>query len=283
MKLFNLPLFFIIILIHSSKVVEASDNLYINTKGGVYIHEIKQYNSSSDIFLNNQKLLTVEYKDKYFLIHAIPYESELGQNNLEIKINNNISHLSFNVEEKTFDTQNIHISSKYIKPSINNQKRINLERENLRVAKNNWYDEVPDLKFIIPANGTITGRFGTKRFYNGKEGSFHNGLDVAAERGSPIISPSKGKVILTGNYYYNGKFILLDHGKGLKSIFIHLDEILVKKGQIMSKGDLIGKMGNTGKSAGPHLHWSLLLSKTYVDPEYFLDNQIIDYFSLKVE
>jgi murein DD-endopeptidase MepM/ murein hydrolase activator NlpD len=283
MKLFNLPLFFIIILIHSSKVVEASDNLYINTKGGVYIHEIKQYNSSSDIFLNNQKLLTVEYKDKYFLIHAIPYRSELGKNNLEIKINNNISHLSFDVEEKTFDTQNIHISSKYIKPSIDTQERINLERKSLQEAKNIWYNETPDLKFIIPANGIVTGRFGTKRFYNGKEGSFHNGLDIASERTSPIISPSKGKVILTGNYYYNGKFILLDHGKGLKSIFIHLDKILVKKGQIINKGDLIAKMGSTGKSTGPHLHWSLLLNKTYVDPEYFLDNRIIDYFSLKVE
>jgi len=283
MKLFNLFLFFIIILIHSPEVLEASDNLRINTKGGVYIHEVKRHNLNSDIFLNNQQLLTIEYKDKYFLIHAIPYRSELGKNNLEIKINNNISHLSFDVEEKTFDTQNIHISSKYIKPSIDTQERINLERKSLQEAKNIWYNETPDLKFIIPANGIVTGRFGTKRFYNGKEGSFHNGLDIASERTSPIISPSKGKVILTGNYYYNGKFILLDHGKGLKSIFIHLDKILVKKGQIINKGDLIAKMGSTGKSTGPHLHWSLLLNKTYVDPEYFLDNQIIDYFSLKVE
>jgi murein DD-endopeptidase MepM/ murein hydrolase activator NlpD len=283
MKLSNLFLFFIIILIHSPEVLEASDNLRINTKGGVYIHEVKRHNLNSDIFLNNQQLLTIEYKDKYFLIHAIPYGSELGKNNLEIRINNNISHLSFDVEEKTFDTQNIHISSKYIKPSIDTQERINLERKSLQEAKNIWYNETPDLKFIIPANGIVTGRFGTKRFYNGKEGSFHNGLDIASERTSPIISPSKGKVILTGNYYYNGKFILLDHGKGLKSIFIHLDKILVKKGQIINKGDLIAKMGSTGKSTGPHLHWSLLLNKTYVDPEYFLDNRIIDYFSLKVE
>ena len=283
MKLFNLFLFFIIILIHSPEVLEASDNLRINTKGGVYIHEVKRHNLNSDIFLNNQQLLTIEYKDKYFLIHAIPYGSELGKNNLEIRINNNISYLSFDVEEKTFDTQNIHISSKYIKPSINTQERINLERKSLQESKNIWYNETPDLKFIIPANGIVTGRFGTKRFYNGKEGSFHNGLDIASERTSPIISPSKGKVILTGNYYYNGKFILLDHGKGLKSIFIHLDKILVKKGQIINKGELIAKMGSTGKSTGPHLHWSLLLNKTYVDPEYFLDNRIIDYFSLKVE
>ena len=191
--------------------------------------------------------------------------------------------MSFNVEAKTFDTQNIRISSKYIKPGINDQKKINLERKSLQKAKDIWYNQVPDLKFIIPANGIITGKFGTERFYNDKVGNFHNGLDIAAKRGSPIISPSKGKVILIGNYYYNGKFILLDHGKGLKSIFIHLDEILVKKGQVVNKGDLIGKIGNTGKSTGAHLHWSLMLSKTYVDPEYFLDNRIIDYFSLKVE
>ena len=213
MKLFNLSFFFITILIYSSQVLKASDSLHINTKGGIYIHEFKQYNSNSDIFSNNQKLLTVEYEDKYFLIHAIPYESELGKNKLKIKINNNISHLSFNVEAKTFDTQNIRISSKYIKPGINDQKKINLERKSLQKAKDIWYNQVPDLKFIIPANGIITGKFGTERFYNDKVGNFHNGLDIAAKRGSPIISPSKGKVILIGNYYYNGKFILLDHGK----------------------------------------------------------------------
>ena len=283
MKLFNLSIFFILTLINSLQALEASDRLYINTKGGIYIHEFKQYNSNPEVFSNNQKLLTVEYRDRYFLIHPIPYESDLGRNKLEVEINNNIDHLSFNVKKKTFDTQNISVSSKYTKPGIDNQERINLERKSLQVAKNIWYDQDPDLKFIIPADGIITGRFGTKRFYNGTEGNFHNGLDVAAKKGSAIVSPSKGKIILTGNYYYNGKFILLDHGKGLKSIFIHLDEILVKKGQLVNKGDLIGKMGSTGKSTGPHLHWSLMLSKTYVNPEYFLDNRIIDYFSLKVE
>ena len=158
-----------------------------------------------------------------------------------------------------------------------------LKSHHLKQARDYWYDIFPDLRFTIPANGIITGRFGTKRFYNGKAGKPHNGLDIGAEKGTKIMAPSGGKIILTGHYYYNGKFILLDHGMGLKSIFIHLDEVLVKKGQLVSKGELIGKIGNTGKSSGPHLHWSLMLNKTYVDPEYFLDDQIIDHFSLKVE
>ena len=283
MKLLTLPLLFIILSTYTFSELRASDGLVLNTKGGLHIYELKDYDLNNNIFLNNKQLLTIEYEDKYFLIHAIPYESKLGKNSFEIKINDNISYLSFDVEKKNFDTQNIRIDSKYIKPGNDSQKRIDLERNKLRIAKDAWYNESPDLKFIIPADGIITGKFGTKRFYNGEEGSFHNGLDIAAAKGSPIISPSKGKVILTGNYYYNGKFIVIDHGKGLKSIFIHLEDILAEEGEVISKGDLIGKIGNTGKSTGPHLHWSLLLNKTYVDPEYFLDNQIIDYFSLKVE
>ena len=283
MKLFSLSLIFIIGSTALSMQIRASDNLVLNTKGGLYIQELIDYNLTSSIFLNNQRLLAIGYKDRNFLIYGIPYESELGRNSLKIKINNDIRYLDFNIEPKFFDTQKIRISSKYLDLSLADQERVSTESNHLKQARDYWYDIFPDLRFTIPANGIITGRFGTKRFYNEKVGKPHNGLDIGAEKGTKIMAPSGGKIILTGHYYYNGKFILLDHGMGLKSIFIHLDEVLVKKGQLVSKGEIIGKIGNTGKSSGPHLHWSLMLNKTYVDPEYFLDDQIIDYFSLKVE
>ena len=283
MKLFSLSLIFIIGSTALSMQIRASDNLVLNTKGGLYIQELIDYNLTSSIFLNNQRLLAIGYKDRNFLIYGIPYESELGRNSLKIKINNDIRYLDFNIKPKFFDTQKIRISSKYLDLSLADQERVSTESNHLKQARDYWYDIFPDLRFTIPANGIITGRFGTKRFYNEKVGKPHNGLDIGAEKGTKIMAPSGGKIILTGHYYYNGKFILLDHGMGLKSIFIHLDEVLVKKGQLVSKGELIGKIGNTGKSSGPHLHWSLMLNKTYVDPEYFLDDQIIDYFSLKVE
>ena len=283
MKLFSLSLIFIIGSTALSMQIRASDNLVLNTKGGLYIHELVDYNLTSSIFLNNQRLLAIGYKDRNFLIYGIPYESKLGRNSLKIKINNGIRYLDFNIKPKFFDTQKIRISSKYLDLSLADQERVSAESNHLKQARDYWYDIFPDLRFTIPANGIITGRFGTKRFYNEKVGKPHNGLDIGAEKGTKIMAPSGGKIILTGHYYYNGKFILLDHGMGLKSIFIHLDEVLVKKGQLVSKGELIGKIGNTGKSSGPHLHWSLMLNKTYVDPEYFLDDQIIDYFSLKVE
>ena len=283
MKLFSLSLIFIIGSTALSMQIRASDNLVLNTKGGLYIQELEDYNLASSIFLNNQRLLAIEYKDRNFLIYGIPYESQLGKNSLKIKINNDIRYLDFTIKPKFFDTQKIRVSSKYLDLSLADQERVSAESNHLKQARDYWYDIFPDLRFTVPANGIITGRFGTKRFYNEKVGKPHNGLDIGAEKGTKIMAPSGGKIILTGHYYYNGKFILLDHGMGLKSIFIHLDEVLVKKGQLVSKGELIGKIGNTGKSSGPHLHWSLMLNKTYVDPEYFLDDQIIDYFSLKVE
>lgn len=283
MKPYSLLLLFFIILPFSSMILNASDDFTLNTKGGLFIYEIKDNPSPPSVFLNKQELLTISYKGKYYLLYPISYETSLGKNTIAVIINQNLHYLNFQVIPKLFDIQNIVIDKKYISPSNKNLKRINIERSSLKLAKDYWYNLNPDLDFIIPADGIITGRFGTKRFYNGKEGNPHNGLDIAAEKGTLVIAPSAGKVILTGNYYYNGKFILLDHGKGLKSIFIHLDQILVKRGDNINKGDKIGKIGNTGKSAGPHLHWSLMLNKTYIDPEYFLSSKIIDYFSLKVE
>ena len=133
----------------------------------------------------------------------------------------------------------------------------------------------PDLDFIKPAKGATSGVFGTRRFYNGKEGNYHNGYDIAAATGTPVVAPSSGKIILTGHFFYNGKTIILDHGKGLKSLLIHLDQILVDKNQQVKKGDIIGRIGTTGKSTGPHLHWSVLMNNTYVDPELLINREII--------
>ena len=100
----------------------------------------------------------------------------------------------------------------------------------------------------------------------GHRGNYHNGHDIAADTGTPIYSPSSGKVILTGDYYYNGKFVMINHGNSLISLFIHMNDIYVSEGRIVDKGEPIGTVGNTGLSTGPHLHWSVILNNTYVDP-----------------
>jgi murein DD-endopeptidase MepM/ murein hydrolase activator NlpD len=256
-----------------------ADELVVN--GGVLIHEISKEQFHRGLSHKEIKLATYRHNDKHYIIYGIPYNSQIGETSLKIKDGSNSLNINFNINEKNFKKQHIKVANKYIEPNKSDLERIKDERLNILNAKSFWYKNNIDLDFITPIEGILTGEFGTRRFYNGTEGRFHNGIDLAAKKGVLISAPSSGKVILTGNYYYNGKFVYLDHGKGLKSIFIHLDEILVENGQLIEKGDFIGKIGSTGKSTGPHLHWSVILNNVYINPSMFIDKKIIRHFSLE--
>ena len=281
MRIFRLFYLLINIFILQLIQVAHAETEQVIRQGGLYLEEITEKDSQMHIMHDSNRLTTVEFNQKYYLLYGIPYNTKIGAHTVEVTANNKKRFIRMNLKSKKFDTQYIKIANKYISPSTNTLSRIEKERANISRAKEMWLNSNPDIKFIKPVDGITTGTYGTKRFYNNEEGNYHNGLDIAAPTGTHILSPSSGKVILTGDYYYNGKFIYLDHGKGLKSIFIHLDKILVETGQIITKGEVIGKVGNSGASAGPHLHWSVMLNKTYIDPEIFLNHRIIRYFSLE--
>lgn len=118
-----------------------------------------------------------------------------------------------------------------------------------------------------PAYGRISGVFGSQRFYNGKARSFHSGVDVAKPRGALIKAPAGGIVTLVHQgMFFAGKIVMLDHGHGLASTFIHMSKILVKVGDKVRKGQSVGLVGATGRATGPHLHWSLSWFQTRIDP-----------------
>lgn len=119
--------------------------------------------------------------------------------------------------------------------------------------------------------GRITGIFGSQRILNGVKKSPHNGLDIAAPEGTSVYAMTDGIVRLTGkNYYYNGNFVFIDHGQGLSSLYLHMSRLNVKDGQIVKKGVKIGEVGTTGRSTGPHLHWSVQWYNKRIDPECLL-------------
>ena len=118
-----------------------------------------------------------------------------------------------------------------------------------------------------PAYGRISGVFGSQRVYTGKARSFHSGVDVAKPRGALIKAPAGGIVTLVHQgMFFAGKIVMLDHGHGLASTFIHLSKILVKLGDKLRKGQSVGLVGATGRATGPHLHWSLSWFQTRIDP-----------------
>jgi murein DD-endopeptidase MepM/ murein hydrolase activator NlpD len=124
--------------------------------------------------------------------------------------------------------------------------------------------------FIRPVSGVTTSPFGFKRFYNGQARRPHTGLDYAGNTGTPIKAAAAGKVIISDEFFFNGNAVFIDHGQGLISVYIHMNERLVNPGQIIKQGDVIGTIGQTGRATGPHLHFGIFLNKTVINPNILI-------------
>ena len=126
--------------------------------------------------------------------------------------------------------------------------------------------------FIWPVTGRISGRFGSQRVYQGKPGPYHTGLDIAPGAGVPYVAPADGVVTLVAQdpFTLEGNLLMIDHGMGLNSAFLHSATIVVREGQTVRQGQYLGTIGATGRATGPHLHWSLKWQDSRLDPLLFL-------------
>ena len=159
-------------------------------------------------------------------------------------------------------------------PVINKEyreSRIKLEASIIKAAKNiNSFSNYFVLPMKMPTKGIESSEFGVRRFINGAPRNRHTGLDIAAPEGADVYAPLDGVVLLSEEFFYRGNIIYIDHGNGLISSFSHLQKSLVKKNRKVKAGDLIGKVGKTGRVTGPHLHWEVSILGTTVDPKLFL-------------
>lgn len=127
-------------------------------------------------------------------------------------------------------------------------------------------------RFIWPVYGRISGRFGSQRIYNGTPGSYHSGMDIATgTSGTPFVAPADGVVILAAQspFTLEGRLLMIDHGMGLNSAFLHASRLAVKVGDVVRQGQYIGNIGMTGRATGPHLHWSVKWRDARLDPLLF--------------
>ena len=146
------------------------------------------------------------------------------------------------------------------------------ERELARIAQARTANSDSDgwrQRFIWPTRGRISGVFGSQRVYRGEPASFHSGVDVAPGGGAPVVAPADGVVVLAGPpaFSLEGNLLIIDHGMGLNSAFLHLATQAVKEGQRVRQGQLIGTVGATGRATGPHLHWSMKWQDARIDPQ----------------
>jgi murein DD-endopeptidase MepM/ murein hydrolase activator NlpD len=179
--------------------------------------------------------------------------------------------VDYTIEPKKYAEQHLSVPQRTV--DLSKEDLARYERERVRQAEvvatfsDNWPSA---LRMRQPVPGARSSSFGLRRVFNGQSRNPHSGMDIAADTGTPVIAPAAGHVIDTGNYFFNGNTVWIDHGAGLLTMLCHLSAIDVKIGDAVQAGQRIGAVGATGRVTGPHLHWSVSLNRAMVDPELFL-------------
>ncbi len=177
----------------------------------------------------------------------------------------------FTVKDKEYTTQHITIKDKRkVNPIKQDMDRIIPEQKRKKKAAKFWNNNSADVNFLTPIEGIMTGSYGRRRVFNGQPKRPHSGMDIAADKGVPVACPADGTVIESGDFFFSGNLVYIHHGQGLITLYAHLNTIDVKVGDKIKKGQVIGTVGATGRVTGPHLHWSVGLNGTWVDPDLFI-------------
>lgn len=179
---------------------------------------------------------------------------------------------TFSVGRRDYPLQRLSLPDRRkVEPLPEDLLRIAREQKRIDEIKAHWRDTAaPDADFRLPAHGRLSGSFGLRRVINGQPRSPHAGIDIAAPVGTPVQAAGAGVVLETGDFFFNGNAIYVDHGQGLVTLYCHLERIDVRAGDRVAAGQRIGLSGNSGRSSGPHLHWTVLANGVAVDPRLFL-------------
>ncbi len=245
--------------------------------GGIVIVDLELNSNKTSskapiVFYKKKRVMVANNDGRWLGIVGIALTAKPGQHTLRIKGHNKL--ISFTVKPKKYAEQHITIKDKRkVNPNAEDMKRIRREKVRINSALKHWADnnEV-NTRFVLPLKGRLSSPFGLRRFFNEQARKPHSGIDIAAPEGTLIQSPAAGKVIESGDFFFNGNSVFIDHGQGLVTMYCHMSNIKVKPGQRVAQGEAIGAVGQTGRVTGPHLHWSVSLNNARVDPNLFFDN-----------
>lgn len=228
------------------------------------------------VFFNHNRVLVTEHLGQWQALVGIPLSTNPGLQEIEVRNSTGVNKQSFLVIEKHYPEQHLTIENKrYVdEMSPTDLKRIEAEKQLMDSIKSVWSEQPVETHFVTPVDGRLSSLFGLKRFFNEVPRQPHNGLDIAAPAGTPITAPASGTVIGTGNFFFNGNTVFLDHGQGLMSAYLHMTQINVSQGQKVASGQTLGTVGMTGRVTGPHLHWIVYLNKETVDPALFISEDL---------
>ncbi|MBF8779900.1 peptidoglycan DD-metalloendopeptidase family protein [Pseudomonas fulva] len=236
--------------------------------GGVAVVDLGPANSAPRARFDGKPVLVVREQDHWLAIVGLALTQKPGT----AVVTQGSRSLPFTVGSKQYPEQRITLKNKrQVNPNPDDLRRIERELAEQTRAYRSFSPALPsNLILDKPVDGRLSSRFGVRRFFNGEERNPHAGLDFAVPAGTPIKTPANGQVILVGDYFFNGKTVFVDHGQGFISMFCHMSRIDVQPGQALRRGEVVGRVGSTGRATGPHMHWNVSLNDARVDPAIFI-------------
>ncbi|WP_338052563.1 peptidoglycan DD-metalloendopeptidase family protein [Rhodocyclus purpureus] len=219
---------------------------------------------------------------------GLPLDLRPGRHELRATVDGQERRVGFLVGNKDYPVQRVTLpDDRRVRLSAADEERAEQEAAQIALLKKTWR-EFPDFAgnaasgtafardalLLNPVAGRDAGKlgsnFGNRRIFNGEPRAPHSGLDIAAARGTPVRAAAAGEVLATGDYFFSGNAVFIDHGEGLITLYAHLDRIDVAPGDVLAAGQRVGVVGATGRASGPHLHWGVILNGASVDPRLFV-------------
>lgn len=206
---------------------------------------------------------------RWIALLGVPLDAEPGWLGADIEGPDGGAHsIPLTIDPFEYPAQRLNVNRRHVNPDPEELARYEREQQEQDAAKAAWRDVEPrPPRLQLPVQGRRSSAFGLRRIFNGEPRRPHSGVDLAVPTGTPVAAPADGTVTLVGDYFFNGRTIFIDHGQGLISMLCHLSRVEVGTGQVVRSGQRIGRAGATGRATGPHVHWSVFLNGTAVDPD----------------
>ncbi len=244
------------------------------TPGGIIVQKILAKHKL-EAFHDNRRLMVLESDkpNEYYVIGGIHLNQKVNMPyNIDLKSDQTIKYHTVTLKDKAYQKQYITLKNKqHVSPNQKNLDRIGSEKKRSLAALGRYSTQkFGSLVLIKPLDVPFSDDYGKRRYFNKQPRKPHSGVDLAAPEGTLIKAPLEGEIVELGNFFFNGNVVYIDHGLGMVTMYCHLSKIDVKKGQLVKQGEIIGKVGKTGRVTGPHLHWGVSLNGNMIDPRLFI-------------
>jgi len=202
----------------------------------------------------------------YMALGVLDVDSSPGARRVTVEAGGESATLALRVGEGKFPLQRLTLPEDKVTLSPEDEKRAEMEAVRLRAIFSDVTERMWEGGFVMPLGNSFSTEFGAKRIMNGKKTSVHRGIDIRGRSGEPVKAVNAGRVVLGEDLFYGGNTLVIDHGQGVFSVYMHLSAFDVSPGDAVSKGQVVGRVGATGRATGPHLHLSIKIGQTSANP-----------------